>query len=281
MSGVVQGFKSVLCRIGISVTKYSTVKDLVHTSKKYDHLSTSVKFLHYLNKNKLQDAVSVIKKAKSQTQQDLFVLLALDFKKDGFFVEFGATDGVYMSNSWVFENEFEWSGIIAEPGLHWHKDLHQNRNCQISTKCVWKESGAKLLFNEAADAGFSTINVYSTSDHHSNLRTNGKQYQVDTISLNDLLESYDAPKEIDYLSIDTEGSEYDILSAFDFDKWEISVITVEHNYTVNRNKIRLLLESNGYKRVLTSISQFDDWYVKPEFIKNLENAFQLRLQDEK
>lgn len=279
MSGVVQGFKSILCRIGISVTKYSTVKDLVNTSKKYNHLSTSVKFLKHLTKNKSQEAVSVIENVKSQIQQDLFVLLALDFKKDGFFIEFGATDGVYMSNSWIFEKEFGWQGIVAEPGVRWHKELYNNRNCKISTKCVWKESGHKLLFNEASDAGFSTINEYASKDHHSELRKKGKQYDVETISLNDLLEFNNAPQIIDYLSIDTEGSEYDILSAFDFDKWEISVITVEHNYTDNRNKIQILLEASGYKRVLTSISQFDDWYVKPEFMKSLENAFQLKLQD--
>jgi len=87
-------------------------------------------------------------------------------------------------------------------------------------------------------------------------------YSVTSISLEDLLNEYKAPYHIDYLSIDTEGSEYEILSAFDFSKYHIEVITCEHNYTKSREKIYNLLANNGYKRVYEEISQFDDWYVK-------------------
>jgi len=279
LSTLLSGIKGLLYRIGISVTKYPTMKNLVNTSKDYNHLSTSVKFLKYLKQDKLLEAVKVVEIIKAQIQQDLFVLLALEFKHKGYFVEFGATNGEYMSNSWILENEFGWNGIVAEPGALWHDDLKNNRNCKISTKCIWKDSGEKILFNEAKDGGFSTINKYTSGDNHSELRKGGKQYYVETISLNDLLESFEAPRKIDYLSIDTEGSEYDILNSFDFDKWDISVITVEHNYTDNRDKIQLLLVSKGYIRVLSSISQFDDWYVKPELLKNLKSTFLLDLED--
>ncbi|MBK7635080.1 MAG: FkbM family methyltransferase [Saprospiraceae bacterium] len=59
---------------------------------------------------------------------------------------------------------------------------------------------------------------------------------------------------IDYLSIDTEGSEYDILSSFNFDRYTFGIITVEHNYTAYRDRIKDLLESKGYRRVLTNLS---------------------------
>ena len=76
-----------------------------------------------------------------------------------------------------------------------------------------------------------------------------------------MLETYQAPKTIDYLSIDTEGSEYEILKAFDFDKYKFRVITCEHNFTSMREKIYDLLISKGYQRKLTSISRVDDWYI--------------------
>ncbi len=82
-----------------------------------------------------------------------------------------------------------------------------------------------------------------------------------TISLIDLLEKNNAPEVIDYLSIDTEGSEFEILSAIDFNKYKFSVITCEHNYTEQREKIFQLLTSAGYRRVFENISKYDDWYI--------------------
>ncbi len=87
------------------------------------------------------------------------------------------------------------------------------------------------------------------------------QYPVETITLNELLESYSAPSHIDYISIDTEGSEYSILKACDFNRWSFGVLTVEHNFLAQRDKIHELLASHGYKRILSHISEHDDWYI--------------------
>ena len=54
-------------------------------------------------------------KINSQLRQDLFVLNELDFKENGYFVEFGATDGIKLSNSYLLEKSFNWNGILAEP----------------------------------------------------------------------------------------------------------------------------------------------------------------------
>jgi hypothetical protein len=72
-----------------------------------------------------------------------------------------------------------------------------------------------------------------------------------------------APTErhIDQLSLDTEGSEYEILAAHDFTSRRIHVITCEHNYSPARERVRQLLEQNGYERVLPDLSLWDDWYV--------------------
>ena len=87
---------------------------------------------------------------------------------------------------------------------------------------------------------------------------------MNTITLNDLLKKYNAPKNIDYLSIDTEGSEFEILKSFDFSKYNISIITCEHNYSLDRKNIFNLLVRNGYERVYSGLSRWDDWYVKKE-----------------
>ena len=203
-------------------------------------------------------------KSKSQIEQDLFVLYELDDKRNGYFVEFGATNGVDLSNTHLLEKEFGWTGILAEPAKVWAEELVKNRSCHIDFDCVWSKSGETLEFNEVNAAELSTINVFSNLDQHARTREKGFKYTVNTISLVDLLKKYNAPKDIDYLSIDTEGSEYDILSAFDFDAYNIKIITCEHNYTPMQEKIYELLTSKGYTRKFTECSYFDDWYVLNE-----------------
>lgn len=200
-------------------------------------------------------------KSRSQLRQDLFVLGSLGFPRAGFFVEFGATDGVGLSNSYLLETEFGWDGILAEPARSWSKALSENRSCAIDTRCVWSETGAKLSFNETNELELSTIDIFSDSDGHAGARERGQVYEVETVSLLDLLQSHSAPKIIDYLSIDTEGSELEILGSFDFARYSFRVITVEHNFTPQRRKIKRLLEKRGYRRVHEDVSQWDDWYV--------------------
>ena len=118
------------------------------------------------------------------------------------------------------------------------------------------------MFNETNYAEISTIDSFSDKDFHSLGRQKGIKYEVTTISLIDLLRKYKSPQYIDYLSIDTEGSEYEILNAFDFNEYKFGIITVEHNYTPEREKIFTLLSSKGYKRMYQDISLFDDWYIK-------------------
>lgn len=202
------------------------------------------------------------RQSHAQLFQDVFALAHNNFKKDGFFVEFGATDGVRHSNTYLLESKFSWKGILAEPGKIWHSKLHSNRSAKISDKLVWSVSGQKIKFLETSDAALSTIEGFADQDFQSKERSVVKEYEIDTISLNDLLELFDAPREIDFLSIDTEGTELEILKNFNFSKYSIQVISVEHNYTPNRDSIFDLLNENGYTRFNVNLSQYDDWYVK-------------------
>jgi len=206
-------------------------------------------------------------KSKSQIFQDLFILYFFNEKKNGFFVEFGATNGVDLSNTFLLEKNYEWEGIVAEPGRIWESELKKNRNCYIDTRCVWTTSGNTMKFNETTVAELSSLHLFSNEDFLSTQRIQHATYDVTTVSLNDLLLNYKAPFEIDYLSIDTEGSELEILQAFDFEKYCIKVITVEHNFTLKRQQIFELLSEKGYQRVFSKISLFDDWYIKNNFLQ--------------
>jgi FkbM family methyltransferase len=195
--------------------------------------------------------------SQSQLRQDVYALQCNGFKRDGYFVEFGATNGVNLNNTWLLEKAFGWRGIVAEPARGWQKELAENRDCVIDHRCVWSKTGERLSFTEAPRGENSALSSFVRPRR----RLRGQQYDVETVSLNDLLAQHDAPAEIDFASIDTEGSEFDILDAFDFDRWRFNLLCVEHNFAPQRADIKRLMERHGYMRVLEPISRFDDWYV--------------------
>jgi FkbM family methyltransferase len=213
----------------------------------------------------LRYAVLNAQRSYSQLFQDLFVLNTLSQKRGGYFVEFGAADGIFLSNTFLLERDYGWNGIVAEPSLNWHASLSKNRHCAIDLRCVWSGSGETLTFSETKDPEFSTITQFKYSDLNEKYRSKSKEYNVITISLNDLLDEYKAPSDMDYLSIDTEGSELLVLKSFDFRKSSFKIITVEHNHIPSyRDAIHSLLSSKGYRRVLSDITRWDDWYLRTD-----------------
>lgn len=254
--------RRMLGAVDIGITSNAYLEKLKEEFEQLKRFPDTIKFILKLPDEKIPVFLRLLSKAKSQIGQEFYVLSELNLKREGFFVEFGATNGVDISNTYLLESEFGWSGILAEPATCWHEELKRNRKCHIETRCVWSDSNSTLSFNEVATPDLSTINSFSASDLHRKARAVGKTYKVKTVSLVDMLDDYNAPKVIDYLSIDTEGSEFDILKAFDFSKYQFRVITCEHNFTPMREKLFDLLTSNGYVRKHVDVSNFDDWYIK-------------------
>ncbi|MCR9126412.1 MAG: FkbM family methyltransferase [Rhodobacteraceae bacterium] len=235
-----------------------TRKDRLRELKAREHGYFDLQFIKAMPPEQRNRCLDLLDQSRSQLRQDLFALARNGFRSDGFFIEFGATDGVELNNSWLMETAFGWKGILAEPARGWHSDLKSNRGCTIDTRCVWRASGETLEFTETPRGENSGLSTFVKSTR----RLRGTTYKVETISLNDLLDQHDAPDVIDYASIDTEGSELDILGAFDFNRRAFRVMTIEHNFAPQREGIHSLLSSHGYTRVLEDVSRFDDWYVK-------------------
>jgi FkbM family methyltransferase len=262
--------RKFLKKVFLKVGYYLISKDnflrlsLIEQSKNENYESKiSLELLKTLPTDHSASLVSLIESSKSDLHQDLFVLSELNFMRNGFFVEIGATNGLDGSNSFLMENSFGWKGILVEPALGWHAELFLNRpKTIIEKKCIYKDSNSLLDFVEVGGTGLSSIKDLSMNDDFSHLREKGKTYKVGTISLNDLLSKYNAPSMLDYLSIDTEGSELEILSSFDFARFQFKVITCEHNYSPNREKLNQLFISNGYIRKYPNCSLYDDWWVK-------------------
>jgi FkbM family methyltransferase len=206
------------------------------------------------------DTLLKLKHSQSQLGQDIFVLDFTDFKVGGTFLEIGATDGVALSNTYILEKCFGWTGFLCEPARGWREQLIKNRTSTLVFDAIWNVSGATLDFKETLQKEFSTISHFSDLDTLSRFRSDGSHYPVNTLSLADLVISHGIPNDLDYLSLDTEGSEFDIIENIDFELFHPKVITIEHNYTKNRERIFTLLTSFGYKRKFEGLSRWDDWY---------------------
>ncbi len=195
----------------------------------------------------------------AQLFQDLWVLHETG-EQPGYFVEFGATDGVLRSNTRLLEKK-GWTGILAEPNSAWHTALKANRSVHICTDCVWSATGETLHFDVTDDPELAGVTGSFNSDQHN--RVIEGRLEVKTISLADLLDRYDAPEVIDFMSVDTEGSELDILQAYPFATGRrFKRICIEHNFVEEKiQALDKLLVPHGYRRVLPDLSSFDCWYV--------------------
>lgn len=253
--------RAMLRRLNIEVMRCDSLEKLTNRIQENSDAKMAIEFLAAMPAQHVAELIGLLPESRGQLRQDLLALAACGMKRGGFFVEFGATDGIELSNTYLLENVFGWNGILAEPARKWHNSLRSNRRSPIDTRCVWSKSGETLSFRETEDGVLSTIDEYATADHHAKSRASASVYDVKTISLNDLLMDHNAPDLIDFLSIDTEGSELEILRHFDFSRYRFSIITCEHNHTSARAEIYSLLKKNGYRRVLENISAWDDWYL--------------------
>lgn len=247
--------RGVLERFDLSLVQQRHFRDIAEKAL----IAERLPILDLLDNDELRMGIGLVAKSPSQLGQDIVALKHLEWKRDGFFVDFGATNGRALNNSWLLEKQFGWSGILAEPGRMWRDALAgSGRTAAIEYDCVWNKTGETLTFSEVGE--LSTISMLAGSDYHASSRAGAKSYEVRTISLNDLLAKHQAPPVIDFLSIDTEGSEFQILEALDFSRYRFKVIACEHNYAPERESIHQLLTGHGYTRKFVAHSLFDDWY---------------------
>jgi|TARA_B110000263_G_C15262801_1_gene489658 FkbM family methyltransferase len=161
---------------------------------------------------------------------DLFVDELFKGKKNGYFVEIGALDGISNSTSYFFEKCRNWDGVAVEPNPFWDYYLGGNRKT-YSQKAILNRTG-KMDFLCKKDPAYSVLKEFEHVSGRENIDyPTAKSISVDVCSLTELLDEFNAPKVIDYISIDVEGSELVILDQFFKDnKYEVKVISVEHTW---------------------------------------------------
>jgi FkbM family methyltransferase len=203
----------------------------------------------------------------SQIEQERWVFAMCNGRRDGRFAEIGAFDGVLHSNSYFLERDHGWRGVCVEPNPALFARLSESRSAICLERAVYRESGQILSFIPSQEIG--TLAEFAGSDRYADDRALAAAahglIQVETISFAEIATMGDfAETGFDYVSLDTEGSELEILRTIDFARHHIALFTVEHNFVEpRREEMRILLAGAGYDRLNVG---FDDWYWHPAIL---------------
>ena len=196
--------------------------------------------------------------------QDIFVAELLGNKKNGVFFDIGANDGVHISNSNYFEKKLGWRGVAVEPIPGIFEKLSANRTCHVVNGCVAPKAGhAKFVELVGGFDMLSTLEQNNRGLMARRIRKCAKRgnaqirtIEVECFTFADLAKRFGI-QEIDFLSVDTEGGELEILKSIDFDQNPVSVISVENCYYTDA--IRDYLQASGY--LLVGTFKIDEIYL--------------------
>lgn len=191
-------------------------------------------------------------------------------KRNGFFIECGAFDGEYLSNSIFFERERNWTGLLIEPTpSYFHSILAKNRNAYVINACV---ANKRPIVSE-----FTVMDVMTGRDKKMNsfyLKGIGL-YQTPTrkptksyfpcFPLTTILKAINV-NHIDYFTLDVEGGEWDVLEAIDLNKIQIDAFIIENKDEAVKEIIKNHLKKFGYS--LTKFDNDDLYFMKSKKISS-------------
>lgn len=186
----------------------------------------------------------------------------------GYFVEAGACAGKAGSATYFLEKYLDWKGICVEPIPSLYEKIPAVRDCHSINSCLYSESDIELkftVFSAPEKKGYSGI---SEINKNLNELKSDKSEEIITssITLHDLLKLFDAPTTIHYLALDTEGSEREIISSFNFDgEYKILAISIEGHECDD------ILIKNGYIPILNPFTdkKFESYFVHESLKKNI------------
>jgi FkbM family methyltransferase len=191
----------------------------------------------------------------SQYNQDKYLETNI-FKgfQNGFFVDVGAHDGKSLNNTLFFEENNNWTGINIEPIKSVFENLIINRpKCINLNIAVCNDDGeTEFICNTGYTEMLSGIKDTFDSRHKQRLENENRIYNsntkiinVKTKKLQTICNEYNI-SHINYLSIDVEGAEFEVIKSIDFNKIFIDIIGFENNYNDKSLPIIKYLEDRNY-----------------------------------
>lgn len=179
---------------------------------------------------------------KNQGMVEWKILPYLQNIENGVFVEAGAHDGLFQSNTKILE-DLGWSGVLVEPSENAFKSCKQNRSCIV-------ENCALVSFDYKDEFIYGEFN-----DHPRASIMGPKVHSAKARTLTSILDEHNI-KHVDFLSLDVEGYEMEVLKGIDFDRINFKFLLIEVNssfYTLD--DLEAFLKTKSFNLV-TNISNF-------------------------
>jgi FkbM family methyltransferase len=184
---------------------------------------------------------------QSQCGQDLWVLSQLNYKRNGFFVDVGASHYKKLSNTYYLEKEYGWTGICIEGNPEFFQTLVDNRACACVNRYVSDNTNPTFVNKATHTPGDDLDKGFGDFLEISNITTpTTHKVEVVPTLLMDILQENNIPPVVDYLSIDIEGADFPVLQTIDFDKYTFRTVTIENNTPKFTNEIINLMWKHNY-----------------------------------
>jgi FkbM family methyltransferase len=192
-------------------------------------------------------------KLREELAEQLLLRQYLCVHDTGFFVEVGANNPFDLSQTWHLAKE-GWRGILVEPIPELCEKLRMERadSVVIEAACGSPNTPSTATFTVAKDSGKSTLSS-AFLDKRSDVES---QITVHVKTLNDILEEANVAQ-IDFVSIDVEGTQYEVLRGFDLQKWKPRLLLVE-DHLLDTKTHKLIL---GQQYILVKRTLFNNWYI--------------------
>ena len=175
-----------------------------------------------------------------QALQDAYVLNVLKFKRNGYFLEIGSHDAIFMSNTYKLEKEFDWTGLMVDFEQHYEDSYKTHR------------PNSKYIISDAQNVDYKSLfETYNFPENMDYLQIDLEVHNKST--LNTLLH----------------------LDATLFDTYKFATVTFEHDiyrgdFFDTRAQSRAIFGKRGYVRVFSDVkgceNPFEDWYVHPDLV---------------
>ena len=201
---------------------------------------------------------------------DKKMLKYLNFN-DGYYIEMGAHDGIHNSNTYYYEKNKNWTGILIEPSFN-YKFLIKNRspkNKFFNLGCSkFNEEKETLLLNSDDYSICKDLVDQEYLKWHlgKQIQSNKKMQQtnIKLRPLNSILIEAQSPKLIDFFSLDVEGMEMNVLNGINFSNFNFKYLLVE---CANENKFKEIfnfLKNKNYQY----LENLTEWDILFKFNKN-------------